>query len=84
MFLSKKELVGLDIGSNSVKLLELKSVKSGYQLKNIGEAILPRDAVVNKIINNYDAVSETIAALFSDLRVKTRNVAISFPAIRSS
>ena len=77
MFLSKKELVGLDIGSNTVKLLELKSVKNGYQLKNIGEALLPKDAIVNKIIENYDAVSETMAALFSDLRVKTKNVAIS-------
>lgn len=77
MFLSKKELVGLDIGSNTVKLLELKSVKSGYQLKNIGEAVLPRDAIVNKVIGNYDAVSETIASLFGDLRVKTKNVAIS-------
>ena len=77
MFLSKKELVGLDIGSNTVKLLELKSVKGGYQLKNIGEALLPKDAIVNKIIDNYDAVSETMAALFSDLRVKTKNVAIS-------
>lgn len=77
MFLSKKELVGLDIGSNTVKLLELKSAKNGYRLKNIGEAILPKDAIVNKVIDNYDAVSETIAALFSDLRVKTRNVAIS-------
>ena len=77
MFLSKKELVGLDIGSNTVKLLELKSAKNGYRLKNIGEAILPKDAIVNKVIDNYDAVSETIAALFSDLRVKTRNAAIS-------
>ncbi|MCL4244880.1 MAG: pilus assembly protein PilM, partial [Candidatus Dadabacteria bacterium] len=77
MFLSKKELVGLDIGSNTVKLLELKAVKNGYHLKNIGEAILPREAIVNKVINNYDAVSETIASLFSDLRVKTRNAAIS-------
>jgi len=77
LFLSKKELVGLDIGSNTVKLLELKTAKKGYELRNIGEAVLPKQAVVNKIINNYDAVSETISSLFGDLRVKTKNVAIS-------
>ncbi len=77
MFLSKKELVGLDIGSNAVKLVELKSSKNGYQLKNIGEAILPHHSIVNKIIEKRDAVADTISSLFEDLRVKTRNVAIS-------
>ena len=77
MFLSRKELVGLDIGSNAVKLVELKSSKNGYQLKNIGEAILPLNSIVNKIIENRDAVADTISSLFEDLRVKTKNVAIS-------
>lgn len=77
MFLSKKELVGLDIGSNAVKLVELKSSKNGFQLKNIGEATLPRNSIVNKIIEKRDAVADTISSLFEDLRVRTRNVAIS-------
>lgn len=77
MFLSRKELVGLDIGSNTVKLIELKSSRSVYHLKNIGEAPLPRLAIVNKIIENRDAVVDTVSSLFEDLRVKTRNVAIS-------
>jgi len=77
LFLSKKELVGLDIGSNAVKLVELKSSKNGYQLKNIGEAILPHHSIVNKIIEKRDAVADTISSLFEDLRVRTRNVAIS-------
>ena len=77
MFLSRKELVGLDIGSNAVKLVELKSSKGGHQLKNIGEAILPLNSIVNKIIENRDAVADTVSSLFEDLRVKTKNVAIS-------
>jgi type IV pilus assembly protein PilM len=77
LFLSRKELVGLDIGSNAVKLVELKSSKGGYQLKNIGEALLPQLAIVNKIIENRDAVADTVSSLFEDLRVKTKNVAIS-------
>ncbi len=77
MFLSKKELVGLDIGSSTIKLVELKSSKNGYQLKNIGEAILPHLAIVNKIIEKRDPVADTISSLFEDLRVRTRNVAIS-------
>jgi type IV pilus assembly protein PilM len=77
LFLSRKDLVGLDIGSNTVKLSELKFLSGVYHLKNIGEASLPRLAIVNKVIENRDAVVDTVSSLFEDLRVKTRNVAIS-------
>jgi type IV pilus assembly protein PilM len=77
LFLSKKELVGLDIGSSAVKLIELKSSKNGFQLKNIGEAVLPHHSIVNKIIEKPEAVADTISSLFDDLRVRTKNVAIS-------
>lgn len=77
MFLGKKEVVGLDIGSNSIKLAELKETKKGYQLKNIGETLLPPEAIVNKVITNRDAVSEAIYSLIEELRIKTKNAVIS-------
>ncbi len=77
MFLGKKEVVGLDIGSNAIKLIELKKTKKGYQLKNMGEALLPHQAIVNKVISNPDAVAEALSGLIGDLRVKTKNVVIS-------
>jgi type IV pilus assembly protein PilM len=77
LFLGKKEVVGLDIGSNSIKLAELKETKKGYQLKNIGETLLPPEAIVNKVITNRDAVSEAIYSLIEELRVKTKNAVIS-------
>jgi type IV pilus assembly protein PilM len=77
LFLGKKEVVGLDIGSNSIKLAELKETKKGYQLKNIGETLLPPEAIVNKVITNRDAVSEAIYSLIEELRIKTKNAVIS-------
>lgn len=77
MFFGRKGLIGLDIGSNAVKLVELKSTKSGYQLKNVGQTVLPRQSIVNKVIQKHDAVAEAISSLIQDLRVKTKNVAIS-------
>jgi len=77
LFLSRRGIVGLDIGSNAIKLLELKGTKKGYQLKNIGEAILPRQSIVNKVISDPDAVAEALSTLVDDLRIKTKNVAIS-------
>jgi type IV pilus assembly protein PilM len=77
LFLGKREVIGLDIGSSAIKLVELKSVKKGYELKNVGEALLPPEAIVNKVINKRDTVVEAISTLIDDLRIKTKDVAIS-------
>lgn len=77
MFLGRKGIVGLDIGSNTIKVLELKNTKKGHQLKNLGEAVLPEGSIVNKAISKPDAVADTLSVLMDDLRIKTKNVAIS-------
>lgn len=76
-FGDKGGLVGLDIGTSSVKLVELKSTKKGYRLENIGEAFLPEDSIVNKSIVDPDAVIDTIVSLVDDLNIKTKNAVIS-------
>ncbi len=77
MFFGKKGVIGIDIGSNAIKLAELKQSRGGYQLKNIGEALLPKDSIVNKVITNQEAVAETILTLLQDLNIKTKNTVIS-------
>ncbi|MFQ5787946.1 MAG: type IV pilus biogenesis protein PilM [Thermodesulfobacteriota bacterium] len=77
MLFGKRGIVGLDIGSNAIKLVELKEIKNGYQLKNIGESLLNPDAIVDKIIVDHDAVINSLTELIEDLRLKTKNVVIS-------
>ncbi len=77
MIFGRKDSIGLDIGSSAIKLAELKETKKGYQLKNIGETLLPPEAIVNKVITNREAVSETLYTLIEDLGIKTKNVVIS-------
>jgi len=77
VFFGNKGIIGLDIGSASLKLAELKSTRSGYQLKNIGEAVLPPDSIVKKVIINREAVAGTLTNLVKDLGVKNKNVVIS-------
>ena len=36
MFASKKDIVGVDIGSSSIKLVRLREARGNYQLANIG------------------------------------------------
>jgi len=72
-----KTLVGLDIGSHSVKLVELNHHKKNYELKNFGVVQLPPEAIVDGVIMDSSVVAEAIRNLFSNLKVKNKNVATS-------
>jgi type IV pilus assembly protein PilM len=76
----KRELVGLDIGSSAVKLVEVRTGgKAGaeFQLTNIGLEPLPPEAIVDGAIMDSGAVIDAIQRLFSTLKVKTTEVATS-------
>ncbi|MGH7884453.1 MAG: type IV pilus biogenesis protein PilM [Thermodesulfobacteriota bacterium] len=77
MIFGKKGVIGIDIGSSAIKLAELKDSRKGFELKSIGEALLPENSIINKVIAKNAAVSETIVTLLQDLGVKSKNVAIS-------
>lgn len=77
MFFGNRGLIGLDIGSSTLKLAELKIGRSGYALKNIGEAILPSDSIVKKVVTNREGVESTLSNLIRDLGIKNKNVVIS-------
>jgi type IV pilus assembly protein PilM len=74
-----KSLVGLDIGSSSVKAVELKDLGKGrgYQLLNIGIEPLSPEAIVDGAIMDSGLVAETIQRLFTTSRIKSQEVAIS-------
>jgi type IV pilus assembly protein PilM len=71
-----KLAVGLDIGSSSVKLVQLKEKKGGFQLLAFGAAPLPPEAIVDGALMNSAAIVQAIQELVSQQRVKTREVAI--------
>src|SRR2546422_9555291 len=73
----KKELVGLDIGSSSVKAVKLKRKGEGYELENLGLETFDPDTVVDGAIMNAPEVSRRINAIFSENKISTKNVATS-------
>ncbi|MBI3447823.1 MAG: type IV pilus assembly protein PilM [Acidobacteria bacterium] len=79
LFGRTKNLVGLDIGSSSVKAVELKDLGKGrgYQLLNIGIEPLSPEAIVDGAIMDSGLVAETIQRLFTTSRIKSQEVAIS-------
>ena len=71
-----KLAVGLDIGSSSVKLVQLKEKKGGYQLVAFASAPLPPEAIVDGALMNSAAIVQAIQELFARHKVKARDVAI--------
>ncbi|MCJ7595067.1 MAG: pilus assembly protein PilM [Desulfobacterales bacterium] len=73
----KNQLVGLDIGSHSVKLVEIDHSKKGMVLTNFGVIGLPHDAIVEGSIKEMEIVSSAIKNLYKNLKVKNKNVVTS-------
>ena len=79
MFFSKsKNVVGLDIGSSAVKLVELKEKKGGtYSLVKLGLERLSPEAIVDGSIMDSSMVVETISKLNTERAVKNSTYATS-------
>jgi type IV pilus assembly protein PilM len=78
MVLRKKDhLVGLDIGSQSVKVAEIKTSKHGRSLKTFGSANLPPGLIEEGTINDPQTIADIIRQLFKSLNIKEKNVALS-------
>ncbi len=79
MFFSRqKSVVGLDIGSSHLKLVELKERKGGeYQLLHAGIEPLSPEAIVDGSIMDSSLVVEAIQRLVEHSGTKNRNFATS-------
>jgi type IV pilus assembly protein PilM len=77
-FLSTEKLViGLDIGSHSIKVCELKKTDATYSVVNIGSIILPEGAVYDGTLHAPDVVGKAITELLANLKITHKKVAIS-------
>ncbi len=77
LFGRSRGFIGLDIGTNSIKLLEIEESKGGYRLKNFGIAELPKDSIVNGSIVNHEGLVAAVQKLISNLKIKARNTVAS-------
>jgi len=77
VFQRNTELIGIDIGSSSVKLVQLKDARGGYHLAGFGMTMLPPEAIVDHAIMDPGAVIGAIRELVESHKVKTKNVATS-------
>ncbi len=78
-------VLGLDISTAAVKLLELSKVGTRYRVESYAVAPLPQEAFVDKSFANTDIIAEAIksAAKQSGTRLREACVAVSGSAVMS-
>jgi type IV pilus assembly protein PilM len=73
-------LIGADLSSSSIKMVELAEVGRGlYRVERYAIEPLPRDSVVEGNINNLDAVSDALKRCHKRLGTSIKNLALALP-----
>lgn len=73
----KNNLIGLDIGSRTLKAAEIIDTKKGPRLKKFGTVDIPPGLIEDGAINDSEKVAEYIRQLFKENKLMERNVAVS-------
>ena len=79
---STPPLIGVDVSSSSVKMVELsKQAKGGgYTVERYAIEMLPKDAVSDGNINNLEAVSDCLRHAWKRMGTRIKNVGMALPA----
>lgn len=77
LFKKKKGLVGLDIGSYAIKLVELEEAKAGYRLKALGIVNVSPEFMDEGGLKDPGAIAEAIKNLMASYKITEKNVSTS-------
>ena len=71
-----KNLVGVDIGASSIKVVQLRETRKKLQVIRSGWAPLPPQTIIDGHVMNSSAVTEALGRVFRDAKIQQRDVAI--------
>lgn len=74
LFGKKKSVAGLDVGSSSIKAVELEGKMSNLNLVSVGFENLPGDTVVDGQIMELNTVAEAIQNICKNYQIKANQV----------
>lgn len=79
MFLKRKlkPLVGLDVGSSAIKLVQLRETRSGYTVERFGIRQLEPELIVDGSVMDAGPIVDAIKGLASECKLKTKDVALA-------
>jgi len=72
-----KPVLGLDIGSSSIKIVELEKKRSGFVMKAFSSIALPEDAIIDGDIINHAAVVDAIKAAVKESAASAKQASSS-------
>jgi len=71
-----KEVVGVDIGTHSIKVVELRWSGKAIQLQSFGIAPVPPQAIVDGAILDKSAIVEVLQGLLREQKIKRKQAAM--------
>jgi type IV pilus assembly protein PilM len=74
VFGKKKSVAGLDIGSSSVKMVELEGKGGSYSLAGLGFENIPDETIIDGQIMELNAVSDVIQKVCANHNIKAERV----------
>ncbi len=77
LFGKTSHLVGLDIGSRTLKAAEIIETKEGRSLKSFGMLDITSGAIEGAVIKDAETVADSLRQLFKENNINMKNVAIS-------
>jgi type IV pilus assembly protein PilM len=78
-FRRNEGFVALDIGSSSIKMVEVEVEKNGYRLLNMGIQPIPATAIQNNMVADKEVVVRAIRNLIKNQNVKSNQVIAAVP-----
>jgi type IV pilus assembly protein PilM len=77
LFSGSKQLVGLDIGSHSLKLAEILETNEGYILNNFVQMPLTKGVIKDGLLIDQEKLTQTIKELFKNTSLKRKGIVTS-------
>jgi type IV pilus assembly protein PilM len=74
-----RSILGIDISSTSVKILELSKTGDQYCVEGYGRAVLPNNAMESNVIKDIDTAAACIRKVLTATGLTCKNVACAVP-----
>jgi type IV pilus assembly protein PilM len=74
---SSPPLVGVDISTSSVKLIELAKAGGGYRVESFAAEAMPSNAITDKVIMDVDAAGDAVRKAVKRASPRTKNAAVA-------
>lgn len=75
----RSSILGIDINSTSIKILELSWRDGGYRIENYGQALLPEGVVMQGTIHNVNALRHCVQSVLKSAQFSAKNTALALP-----